>query len=63
MDKDRISGAANKAEGAVKDAVGSATGDTKTQAEDKMDKAKGSAQSAVGGAKDAARDVTDKGKT
>jgi uncharacterized protein YjbJ (UPF0337 family) len=26
MDKDRISGTANKAKGAVKDAVGSATG-------------------------------------
>ncbi len=63
MDKDRISGAANKAKGAVKDAVGRATGDTKTQAEGKMDKAKGSAQSAMGGAKDAAHDATDKGKT
>ncbi len=63
MDKDRISGAANKAKGAVKDAVGSATGDTETQAEGKMDKAKGSAQSAMGGAKDTARDATDKGKT
>jgi uncharacterized protein YjbJ (UPF0337 family) len=41
VDKDRISGAANKAKGAVKDAVGSATGDTKTQAEGKADKAKG----------------------
>jgi uncharacterized protein YjbJ (UPF0337 family) len=60
VDKDRISGAANKAKGAVKDAVGSATGDTKTQAEGKMDKAKGSAQSAVGGAKDAARDAAKK---
>ena len=63
MDKDRISGAADKAKGAVKDTVGSATGDAKTQAEGKADKAKGSAQSAVGGAKDAARDATDKGKT
>ena len=61
MDKDRISGAANKAKGAVKDAVGSATGDAKTQAEGKADKAKGSAQSAVGGAKDTARDATKKG--
>ena len=60
MDKDRISGAANKAKGAVKDAVGSATGDTKTQAEGKTDKAKGTVQNAVGGAKDAAREVTDK---
>lgn len=41
MDKDRISGAASKAKGAVKDAVGSATGDTKTQAEGKAGKAKG----------------------
>ena len=62
MDKDRISGAANKAKGAVKDAVGSATGDTKTQAEGKTDKAKGSAQSAAGSVKDAARDATDKAK-
>ena len=62
MDKDRISGAANKAKGAVKDAVGSATSDTKTQAEGKMDKAKGSAQSTAGGAKDAVRDATDKAK-
>ena len=61
MDKDRISGAANKAKGAVKDAVGSATGDAKTQAEGKADKAKGSVQSAAGGAKDTARDATKKG--
>lgn len=63
MDEDRISGAANKAKGAVKDAVGSATGDTKTQAEGKADKAKGSAQSAAGGAKDAVRDATGQSKT
>ena len=43
----------------MKDAVGSGTGETKTQAEGKMDKAKGSAQSAAGGAKDAVRDATD----
>jgi uncharacterized protein YjbJ (UPF0337 family) len=60
MDKDRIAGAANKAKGAVKDAVGSATGDTKTQAEGKMDKAKGTAQNAAGSAKDTAREATDK---
>ncbi len=63
MDKDRISGAANKAKGAVKDAVGSETGATKTQVEGKADKAKGSAQSAMGGVKDAARDAMEKGKT
>jgi uncharacterized protein YjbJ (UPF0337 family) len=60
MDKDRILGAFNKAKGALKDALGRATGDTKTQAGGKMDKAKGSAQSAMGGAKDAARDTANK---
>jgi uncharacterized protein YjbJ (UPF0337 family) len=60
MDKDRISGAFDKAKGALKDALGRATGDTKTQAGGKMDKAKGSAQSAMGGAKDAARDAANK---
>jgi uncharacterized protein YjbJ (UPF0337 family) len=40
--------------------VGSATGDTKTQAEGKADKAKGSAQSAMGGVKDTARDAANK---
>jgi len=63
MDKDRIAGAANKAKGAVKDAVGSVTGDEKLKAEGKMDKAKGTAQSTVGGAKDAARDAMDKTKS
>ena len=60
MDKDRISGAFNKAKGALKDALGRATGDTKTQTGGKMDKAKGSAQSAMGGVKDAARDAANK---
>ena len=59
MDKDRISGAADKAKGAV----GSATGDTKTQVEGKADEAKGSAESAMGGAKDTARNATGKSKT
>ena len=58
MDKDRIAGAANQAKGAVKDAVGKVTGDTKLQAEGKADKAAGKVQSTVGGAKDAARDAT-----
>ena len=61
MDKDRISGAADKAKGAVKDAVGSATGDSKMQAEGKLDKAKGTGENAMGGAKDTLRDATDKG--
>jgi len=55
MDKDRIQGAANQAKGAVKQAAGKATGDTKLQTEGALDKAKGHVESAVGGAKDALR--------
>jgi len=57
MDKDRISGAANQAKGAIKDAAGKVTGDAKLQAEGKADKAAGMVQSTVGGAKDAVRDM------
>jgi len=52
MDKDRIEGSAKQAKGAVKDAVGKVTGDTKLQAEGKADKAEGKIQNAVGGLKD-----------
>jgi uncharacterized protein YjbJ (UPF0337 family) len=44
----------------VKDAAGSATGDTKMQAEGKADKAKGTVQNAAGGAKDTVHDATSK---
>ena len=53
MDKDRIEGSGNKMKGDVKQAVGKATGDQKTQTEGAMDKAKGKVQNAVGSAKDA----------
>ncbi len=56
MDKDRIEGAAKQAKGAVKDAIGKVTGDTKLQAEGKADKAEGKVQNAVGGAKDKLRE-------
>ncbi|MEJ1970554.1 MAG: CsbD family protein [Rhizomicrobium sp.] len=59
MDKDRINGSANQAKGAVKEAVGKVTGDSKLQAEGAGDKLKGKIQSAVGGAKDAIRDAAD----
>ncbi len=58
MDKDRISGAADKAKGAVKLAAGKLTGDAKLQAEGRADKAKGSVKNAIGGAKDALRDAS-----
>ena len=57
MDKDRVSGAAHQAKGAVKDTVGKLTGDEKLQAEGKAEKAAGKVQNAVGGAKDAVRDL------
>jgi len=57
-DKDRIKGSANQAKGSIKEGVGKMTGDQKTQAEGKADKATGKVQSAVGGAKDSAREAT-----
>jgi len=57
MDKNRISGAGDKAKGAVKEAAGKLTGDAKLQAEGKADKAKGAVKNAVGGAKDALREA------
>ncbi|MDO9707546.1 CsbD family protein [Paracraurococcus lichenis] len=59
MDKDRIEGLGKQVKGAVKDAAGKVTGDTKLQAEGKADKAEGKVQNTVGGAKDAARDALD----
>ena len=56
MDEDRIKGAATNIGGKVKDAVGDLTGDTKTQAEGKMDQATGQLQNTVGSAKDAVRE-------
>jgi uncharacterized protein YjbJ (UPF0337 family) len=52
MNTDRVTGAADKAKGAVEDTAGKITGDTKLQAEGKLDKAKGAARGAVGNVKD-----------
>jgi uncharacterized protein YjbJ (UPF0337 family) len=60
VDKDRVTGAAHEAKGAVKEAAGKLTGDTKTQAEGKAEKVQGKVQNAAGGAKDAARDAVNK---
>ena len=59
MDEEHVKGAADKIKGAVKDTVGKMTGDTKMQAEGKLDKAKGAAHNVAGDVKDAARDATD----
>lgn len=58
MDKDRVTGAANKAAGTVKEAAGKLTGDKQLEGEGKGQKAAGMAESAVGKAKDTVREVT-----
>jgi uncharacterized protein YjbJ (UPF0337 family) len=60
MDKDRIAGAAKQAKGAVKEAVGKATGDAKLQGKGKADKTEGKIQNAIGGMKDTVRDALKK---
>lgn len=55
VDKNRVSGAADKAKGSIKEAAGKLIGDAKLQAEGKADKAKGAVKSAAGRAADAAK--------
>ncbi len=57
MDKEHVKGAADKAKGAVKDAVGGLTGNPGKQVEGKIDKAKGAAHEAAGDVKDAAKEA------
>ncbi len=60
MDSDRIKGAAHQVKGAVKEAVGKVTGDTKTEAEGAAEKVAGKVQNTVGGMKDSAREALNK---
>jgi uncharacterized protein YjbJ (UPF0337 family) len=60
VDENRVTGAADKLKGAVKEGIGNLTGDDKLKAEGVADKAKGHAETAVGGAKDTVRDAVDK---
>jgi uncharacterized protein YjbJ (UPF0337 family) len=55
MDKDRIKGTVKKAEGAIKEALGKASGDESLEVEGKIEKAEGSIQKAFGKAKDSLR--------
>ena len=59
MDKDRTAGALKQVKGSIKDAIGKVTGDAKTRAEGKAEKAEGAVQNAVGGGKDAPRNAAD----
>jgi uncharacterized protein YjbJ (UPF0337 family) len=60
MDKDRVKGTAHQVKGAVKEAVGKVTGDTKIETEGAVEKAAGKVQSTVGGMKDSARKALEK---
>jgi uncharacterized protein YjbJ (UPF0337 family) len=55
MNNEHVKGAADKAKGAVKDAVGKATGNDKMRVEGQFDKAKGEAHKVAGDVKDAAK--------
>jgi uncharacterized protein YjbJ (UPF0337 family) len=56
MDQDRIEGGAKTFTGRVKAFIGRFFGDSKLQAEGKMDQAEGRIQNTVGGLKDTLRD-------
>jgi uncharacterized protein YjbJ (UPF0337 family) len=55
MDKDRVAGVGHQVKGAVKEVAGEVTGDTKTEAEGKAEKAAGKVQNTIGGVKDSLR--------
>ncbi len=57
MDKDRIEGAVKKIQGTVKEVIGKATGDRKTEADGAAEKVAGKVQSGFGEAKDKIRDA------
>jgi uncharacterized protein YjbJ (UPF0337 family) len=60
MDNDRVEGVGHKVKGAIKEAFGKVTGDTKTEAEGTAEKNAGKVQNTVGGVKDSARDMLNK---
>jgi len=60
MDKDRVKGKMDDAEGRIKRQVGEWTGDTKAQVEGAAQQVKGKAEDAWGKMKDAVRDADPK---
>jgi uncharacterized protein YjbJ (UPF0337 family) len=57
MAREHVSGAFNKAKGAVKEAIGKVIGSKRLQAEGKADRAKGTIQNVAGDVKDRARNA------
>jgi len=60
MDKNRVSGAMDKAKGAVKEEAGKIVGNPNLQARGAADKAKGEMKQAAGKIADAARETVDR---
>lgn len=60
MDEDRVTGAAKRVKGSIKEAIGKLTGDTKTQAEGAAEKIGGEVQGSAGEAKDTVRTAAGK---
>lgn len=60
MENDKLQGAVDQTKGAIKEAVGKATGDTKLQAEGTVDKLTGMVESAIGDAKATLGDMVGK---
>jgi uncharacterized protein YjbJ (UPF0337 family) len=59
MNNEHVKGAADKAKGAVKDAIGKATGNDKMRVEGQYDKVKGEAHKVAGDVKDAFKKATE----
>jgi uncharacterized protein YjbJ (UPF0337 family) len=55
MNEDRVKGSVKKMKGTLKEGAGKALGDTKMEAEGKMDKVEGQVQNTAGGIKDTLR--------
>jgi uncharacterized protein YjbJ (UPF0337 family) len=62
MDKDRIEGSANQAEGTVKEALGKVTGDVKLQSDGKSEKVFGKVQNLMGSVKDEIKETAKSNK-
>jgi uncharacterized protein YjbJ (UPF0337 family) len=55
MDRDRTEGSMKTVKGRMKEGLGKALGDSKMEAEGKMDKSEGKIQNTIGGIKDSFR--------
>jgi uncharacterized protein YjbJ (UPF0337 family) len=60
MDEDRVEGGAKRAKGSVKETIGKVTGNDRTEAEGRADKAEGQVQGKVDQAKDTIREALKK---